>query len=216
MNVVFDFGGVLFEWRPHEFIGRLLPAHAPHEAAARALAADFFQGYRGDWGEFDRGTVEPDALARLIARRTGIAVADVARVIDSVPHELQPIAGSVELLFELHALQRPLYFLSNMPEPYARHLEETHDFLELFRGGVFSSRAKLIKPEPAIFEHAAREWRIEPCETLFIDDMAGNVEAARAAGWQGLVFTGPEDCAAELRRRGLLPGPPRAAGPEPA
>jgi putative hydrolase of the HAD superfamily len=64
VNVVFDFGGVLFRWQPHEFIARLLPEHAPTPQAAQTLVAAFFQGYEGDWGEFDRGTVAPDALDR--------------------------------------------------------------------------------------------------------------------------------------------------------
>jgi len=67
MNVVFDFGGVLFRWRPTELIARLLPERAADAPAAQALAADFFQSHDGDWGDFDRGSVEPDALAERIA-----------------------------------------------------------------------------------------------------------------------------------------------------
>ncbi len=204
MNVVFDFGGVLFRWRPRDLLARLLPQHVPDAAAAERLFERFFENYQGDWGEFDRGTVEPGPLAERIARRTGLSVAEARRVIDGVPAELQPVAGTVDLLHTLHAQGRPLYYLSNMPEPYAQHLEATHHFLGLFRDGVFSARLQLCKPEPEIFAQAAQRFGVEPARTVFIDDMAENVSAARAAGWQAIRFVDPAQCADELRAAGAL------------
>ena len=134
----------------------------------------------------------------------GLSVQDVRDVIDGIPDELQPMPATVAMLRRLHARGRPLYFLSNMPEPMARHLEATHDFLALFRKGVFSSRVKLVKPEAAIFEHAARAFDIDPAQTLFIDDHEPNIVAARAAGWQGLHFQDPAQCKAGLQAHGLL------------
>ena len=204
MNIVFDFGGVVFRWQPHEFMARLLPAHAPDAASAHALVASFFQGFGGAWGEFDRGTLDAGALAQRIAGRTGLQVHEAALVIASVPRELQPIAGTVALLHRLQARGHALYYLSNMPAPYADHLEATHPFLGVFKAGVFSARVQLIKPEPAIYAHAQALFGIAPAHTLFIDDLAHNTDAARAAGWQALQFENPEQCEAALRDRGLL------------
>ena len=108
----------------------------------------------------------------------------------AVPAALTPIAGTVALLQRLHARGHALYFLSNMPEPYAHHLEAAHHFLRLFRRGVFSARVKMIKPEPAIFSHAAESFGTAPALSLFIDDMARNAEAARRSG--GLVRGSPQ------------------------
>ena len=204
MNIVFDFGGVLFRWQPREFIARLLPQHAATPEQAHAWVEAFFENFAGDWGEFDRGTVARAPLAERIARRTGLAQADVERVIDAIPHELEPMAGTVELLRRLHRRGHALYFLSNMPAPYAEHLEATHEFLGLFRAGVFSSRVQMVKPEAAIFAHALAHFGIEARDTLFIDDLAANAQAARAAGWQALHFVDPVQCEAELAQRGLL------------
>jgi putative hydrolase of the HAD superfamily len=204
VNLVFDFGGVLFRWEPHAFLARMLPHRTATADATRELVHDIFQGYGGEWGEFDRGTIEPEQLVARIALRTGIPEPEMRRVIDGVPGELVPIDGTLALLHRLHAIGRPLYYLSNMPAPFALHLERTHDFLALFRRGVFSSRVKLIKPERAIFEHAVREFEVEPGETLFIDDHEPNIVAARAAGWQALHFQSPAQCEAALVGRGLL------------
>jgi putative hydrolase of the HAD superfamily len=204
LNIVFDFGGVLFDWRPHEFMARLLPARAPTAAAAHALVGEFFEGYGGDWGEFDRGTIEAGPLAERIARRTGLTLAEVHAVVDAVPQELQPVTDMVALLPRLQAQGHALYFLSNMPAPYADHLEARHAFLGLFRAGVFSARVQLVKPEPAIFAHAQQVFGIRPADTLFIDDVAHNADAARRAGWQAVHFNDPAQCERELVARGLL------------
>ncbi|HEY4067871.1 MAG TPA: HAD family phosphatase [Burkholderiaceae bacterium] len=203
-NIVFDFAGVVFTWQPHDFMARLLPQRAATPEAARAFVGEFFESFGGDWGEFDRGSIEPAPLAERMARRLGLSLADARRVIDAVPHELVPIDGTVALLKRLHARGHALFFLSNMPAPYADHLDATHDFIGLFRRGIYSARVGLIKPEPAIFAHALERFGIAARDTVFIDDMAANVEAARAAGWQALQFLDPTQCEAELARLGVL------------
>ncbi len=204
LNLVFDFGGVLFHWRPHEIVQQVLPELAPTRAAADRWVLDIFQGYGGDWGEFDRGTLAAAPLAERIARRTGLRVAQARAVIDAVPHALTPMVASVALLERLHQRGSALFYLSNMPGAYARHLQATHAFIGLFRRGLFSADVRLIKPEPAIFAHAAATFGIEPAQTLFIDDVVANVDAARVAGWQALHFQNSQQCEAALLQRGLL------------
>lgn len=204
MRIVFDFGGVLFRWKPLEFLPRLLPDHATTPAATQDWMRAIFQGFDGDWGEFDRGVLDAPALAQRIAQRTGLSVHEALHVIDSIPDELQPLPESVALLRRLHDAGRDLYFLSNMPEPYARHLEARHEFLALFRRGVYSARVKMIKPDPAIFEHARSWFGGKGTPLVFIDDVAKNIEAARAAGWQAIQFRDAAQCETELRALGLI------------
>jgi putative hydrolase of the HAD superfamily len=203
-NIVFDFGGVLFRWQPHEFMPRLLPHRARGEVATQALVADFFQNYGGDWGDFDRGLVDEVRLAQRIAWRTGMDIAEVQTVIDAVPSELQPLPHTRPLIERLRAKGHRLFYLSNMPKPYAAHLEATQPLSQWFEGGVFSSRVGLMKPEPAIFQHAARSFDLVPAQTVFIDDFALNVKAAQALGWQGIHFLSAEQVEADLAARGLL------------
>ena len=205
MNVVFDFGGVLFDWQPHELIARLLPTWAATLPDAQASVDAFFGGFGGDWREFDRGTLTREALAECIAARIGLTPAEVVRVIDAVPHELRPMPGMVpQLLHRLQARGHALYFLSNMPAAYADHLETSHDFLGLFRAGVFSARVQRVKPEADIFNHALKVFGIDAAHTLLIDDLQANTDAARAAGWQALRFIDTAQCEADLVRLGVL------------
>jgi putative hydrolase of the HAD superfamily len=204
MKIVFDFGGVLFNWQPQQLLQRELPHLATDDATARSLSELFFQGYAGDWADFDRGTVSvPDLVAR-IASRTGLAASDVQRVIDGVPGELQPRTDTVAWLQRLHEEGRELYFLSNMPLPYADHLEATHGFLRRFRDGVFSARVRQIKPDAAIYELAAERFGARPEELLFMDDHEPNVKAARALGWHALHFIDAAQAEAQLAAAGVL------------
>jgi putative hydrolase of the HAD superfamily len=204
-KLVFDFAGVVFSWQPLSLLRQVLPCHAVDDASAQVWMDRIFEGYRGDWGEFDRGTVAPEDLAERIARRTGLQPAEARAVIDAVPLSFKPVAGTLALLDRLHRAGRPLYFLSNMPAPYADHLDRHFDFLQAFDDGIYSARVRLIKPEPAIFALAARRFGVPPAELVFLDDVAANVQAARDAGWRALQFVDAVQCEAELQQAGLWP-----------
>ncbi len=200
MNIVFDFGGVIFHWQPPAVLRETLPRHAFDDRSAQALAARLFQGFApgSDWAEFDLGRVEAVTLAERIARRIGLTQAEVLAVVHAIPPHLEPQADTVALMRRLKLAGHRLFYLSNMPAPYADHLERSHEFFAWFDDGVFSARVQMIKPEPAIFREASRRFGLPPADLLFIDDLAHNVDAARALGWQGIHFQGAAACEAAL------------------
>ena len=200
MNIVFDLNGVVFHWEPLALLQQILPHHAADDASAGGLAAMLFQGFApgSDWAEFDLGHVEAGALAERIARRTGFAAADVLAVVHAIPPHLAPQADTVALMRRMKLAGHRLFYLSNMPAAYADHLERSHDFFAWFDDGVFSARVQMMKPQPAIFHEAARRFAVAPADLLFIDDVAHNVAAARALGWQGVHFQGAAACEAAL------------------
>ena len=96
-SVVFDFGGVLFNWRPADLLRSLFPQHAPDADTAQALVKTIFQDLTldADWAAFDQGRIEPEPLAQQIAARTGITVAEVGQLIGAIPDHLSPKADTV-------------------------------------------------------------------------------------------------------------------------
>jgi len=199
---VFDFGRVVFRWRPEVLVSQVLPHRAADDASVRHWVQQIFQAYGGEWGDFDRGVVEPPELARRIAARTGLSEAEVAAIVAAAPGELEPLPDTVDWLRRLHAQGRPLHFLSNMPEPFAAHFERTHDVMALFESGVFSSRVQLLKPDPAIYAHAGAVFGRAPADLLFVDDHLPNIEAAREAGWQAIHFVDAAQAQAEVQSLG--------------
>ncbi len=206
-TVVFDFGAVLFRWQPLQLLQAVLPQHAPNEGAARGWAARIFESFTpdSDWARFDLGLCDEAQLAHRIARRTGLPETAAQQVIDAALAHLTALPASVALFRQLKAAGHRLVYLSNMPRPYANHLERANPFIGEFEGGIFSGRVGLMKPWPAIFELASLRFGLKPeSETLFIDDHAGNIAACQQHGWQGLQFEDAAQAEAELRRRGWL------------
>ena len=199
---VFDFGRVVFRWRPDALLQASLPQRAVDAASTRHWVEQVFQAYGGDWGDFDRGVVDTPELARRIASRTGLSEAEVHAVVAACPQELEPLADTVDWMRRLHAQGRPLHYLSNMPEPMAAHFERTHGFMALFESGVFSARVQLVKPDPQIFAHAAQAFGRAPSSLLFLDDHLPNIVAARAAGWQAVHFVDAAQAEAEAAALG--------------
>ena len=166
--------------------------------------AAIFQGFGGDWAQFDRGVIERDELVQRISRRTRLPAAEVGAVVDAVPSELQPLTDTVQMLKRLRDAGRRLHYLSNMPLPFAEHLEREHAFVGWFESGVFSSRVRQIKPEPAIFATAVHHFDARRHELVFIDDMMTNVHGGARRRLAGLHFRDGASCTSELETSGLL------------
>ncbi|QTN30042.1 HAD family phosphatase [Rhodoferax sp. AJA081-3] len=191
MNFVFDFGAVLFTWKPADLMAQTFPERAGTPEAAAELAHAMFA--HADWNSFDQGTLEMDALVGRTSERLDLDAAVLHELVAHIGERLQPIPETVALLERLHSLrdQHPalrLYFLSNMPRPYARALERRHAFLQWFDGGIFSSDVLHIKPDPTIYQLLQSRYALEPTHTLFIDDLLANVLAAQGQGWHAVQF----------------------------
>jgi putative hydrolase of the HAD superfamily len=204
MRVVFDFGGVLFRWRPAVPVARAWPHRARTAAMLKQTLADCFQAYGGDWGDFDLGLIGEVELAQRMAARTGWPADEIPWLLAAVRDELRVQPAVLALLLQLRSRGVPLSFLSNMPAPLAATLAERNPLHEWFESGVFSGHEHIAKPAPALFELAARRYGSAPKDCLLIDDHPANVEAAKACGWQAELFTNAATLQAQLRARALL------------
>lgn len=207
-HIVFDLGAVVLHWQPAQLLKRLLPDEAHDEASAAHWVNHFFQGYQGEWGRYDRGSIEPDELVQRLAARTGLTLAQVKAVVDAVPVALQPLPDTVALIQRLRAAGHVLHYLSNMPAPCADVIEEREAALFAhFASGVFSGRVQLIKPEPAIYALAQARFGVPASELVFLDDHEPNVQAARALGWQALHFHNAAQAELALQAAGWIAAP---------
>ncbi len=204
-DVVFDLGGVVFRWEPLVLLQQLFPQRMPDEASARHWAGQIFQTFapEADWALFDLGRIEPEALAQRIARRTGLSEQELQQLIDGIPPHLTPMQGTVDLIHDFKAAGHRLYFLSNMPAPYADHLQSVHPFFAQFEQGIFSAHVQQIKPLPDIFATAQARWPLRGAP-VFIDDVQHNIDAAHRHGWHGIRFETPQQVRAALVAGGHL------------
>ena len=199
-TVVFDLGAVLLHWQPTEIVQHELPRLAPTLAAAQALC----ERMGATWTDFDRGTVEPSALAARLATQSGVAVEELLRFIHAIPDHVHTKPDTAALLPRLQAQGHRLVYLSNMPTPYVDRVLAEHGFFGYFEDGIFSARVGLIKPEPAIYALAETQFGLTPADTVFIDDNAHNIATARARGWQTIQFLDATQCERDLVELGWL------------
>ena len=205
-TVVFDVGGVIVRWQPDELMRHCFARHAIDDASAQAVKAQVFQSFApdADWSAFDRGVVDPETLADSIAARTGLPRDGVAALIEAIPDHLQPMPASVALLERVRAAGHRLALLSNMPRPYAAHLEATHACFGWFEHCAWSGRLGVMKPQRGIFDHVQSALDLTLADAIFVDDHHGNIEAARRYGWNALHFESAAQCEAALLRGGWL------------
>ena len=193
-NVIFDLGGVVLDWNPDQLIARF----QPQVALQAAFKASLFG--HADWRAFDRGGLtEPELIDRLMARLR-MPRSDVLGLLDATRHSLVEKPDTVKLIRELQRRQVPLYCLSNMPAAMYLHLQRQHTFWDAFRGIVISGEVKLMKPEPEVFEHLLKTFDLQATESVFIDDVLVNVEAARQLGIHAILFQDAAQCRVELNR----------------
>jgi putative hydrolase of the HAD superfamily len=191
--VIFDLGGVLLNWDTPAITRTVFPADPDFSLVHREVFA------HSDWLEMDRGDLTEAAAVERFVARTGKPRKAMEELMDEVRKGLAPLPASLRLLEELAALGVPLYCLSNMHASNTQYLTERYDFFAHFRDVVFSALVNLMKPEPAIYELAARRFGVAPGHCVFVDDSSANVAAARAAGWQAIRFTDAAACRQQLQ-----------------
>ena len=73
----------------------------------------------------------------------------------------------------------------------------------MFDAVVLSHAIGVRKPRPGFFHHCQELAGCPAAECLFIDDLAVNIEGARSAGLQGIVYTPQGNFAEELEKKGV-------------
>lgn len=197
-NVVFDLGGVLLEWSADKILAGFC-----REPALRArIKKEIFE--HPDWLALDKGTLTEEEAVRRFQQRTGRPLTEMRDLMDAVRESLVPIPPTFALLEALSKEGIDLYCVSNMQVAVFAYLRKRYDFWGTFKGLVISAHVRMIKPDAEIFHHLFSTYRLNPAESLFIDDHPPNVESARRLNMQAILFHGADDCRRELRERHRL------------
>jgi len=196
-HIVFDIGKVLVHYDPDLPFSRLIP-----DAAERKW---FFDNVcTSAWNiEQDRGRSWEEAEAEIIPLYPDHA--ENIRNFRRHWHEMVPHAydDSVALMEKLIDAGHDVTLLTNWAADTFVEARQRFPFLGKPRGVTVSGEIRAIKPDRAIYDHHVKAFGIEPSAALFIDDSQKNVDGAKAAGWQAVLFTGVEPLEADLSRLGI-------------
>lgn len=195
--VIFDFGGVLFDWSPEYLYREIFPDEVERRWFLSEVCAP-------DWNlAQDAGRSIADAVAIKIAEYPDHEIA--IRAYYGRWHEMLKgtIEAGVALVEALAAAEVPLYGLTNWSAETFPYVEHRYDFLRHFRDVVVSGRVKLVKPDAEIYRLALSRIGEAPQHCAFIDDSLRNIDAARSLGLHGIHHRDAEETADALRSLGL-------------
>lgn len=102
------------------------------------------------------------------------------------------------------AKQLPLYAFSNTNQPHVAYFSKQYaDLLGHFRELFLSSSIGLRKPDAEAFDHVVKAMGVPARRIVFFDDLAENIEGAKARGLTTVHVTSPLDVGKALAAMGL-------------
>ncbi|MCX6386959.1 MAG: HAD family phosphatase [Solirubrobacterales bacterium] len=146
----------------------------------------------------DRFMTDPSAFELLDGLETGrlaesafearlaalLGIEDHAALIDRLFEAIRPDFAMVEAVRQAKSLGVKTGLLSNSWG--VGRMYDRAQFPELFVGVVISGEIGIRKPDPRIYALAAESVNLPPQECVFVDDLAHNLEPARALGMIGV------------------------------
>jgi glucose-1-phosphatase len=184
-----DFSQAIAIWAAHA--GR-----APAEIVARFVRDEAYRQH--EMGQIS----DADYFATLRAA-LGIAISDDQFLEGWNAIFVGEMPGIAELLSRA-ASHLPLYVFSNTNRPHVAHFSKSYaDLLGHFRKLYLSSTIGLRKPDKAAFDHVVNAIGVPASRILFFDDLAENIEGARACGLQAIHVKSSADVAGALTALGI-------------
>jgi len=190
-HIFFDLGNVLVGLRS----GEKLKALARRKGeSVEAFCEKIWSHERAH--DYERGSHTCDEYFALLAEDLDLAYAQ-QELQDAFCDIFYPLPERVAVARQL-AKQYPLALISNTCASHIRHLESTFDFFPLFQHRIYSHQAGCRKPHPDIYEKALQATGAKAESSLFIDDLAENLETPKKSGWQTLHLPPGTDLENEL------------------
>lgn len=199
--VVFDIGGVL------EITQDLSPTRY-RDSITRAwedrlglAPGEIDERMRDAWIGGGIGTITLDEVHQALRDRVGLDSEQVSAFMADMWREYLGTANTA--LIEYARGLRPRYrtgILSNSFVGAREREQEAYGFEELVDEIVYSHECGMAKPDPRCYALVCERLGVRAEETVFVDDYAPNVEAAREAGLHAVHYTDHAPAMEEIRR----------------
>jgi putative hydrolase of the HAD superfamily len=190
---VFDYGGVLIAGGPSDVAAFGLRVGLTEEVW-KPLRRRFF-GNEGIWAELERGEVPfgdfTAALRAAILEAGGSVTEEQAAAFMGNPDPMgQKSRLRPAMLDAVRRLRRlvPTALVTNNVREWREGWHAVLEPATLFDVVVDSSEVGARKPEPRIYEITREKLGVAHDEIFFLDDIGQNLKAARALGWNTVLY----------------------------
>ncbi|NLG05913.1 MAG: HAD family phosphatase [Clostridia bacterium] len=192
-TIIFDIGNVLAEFCWERHFRSFGFSEETFQRLAKATVLD------DTWDQFDKGVLSFEELKALFIQNDPGIKREIEMVLENISPCIEVYDYAYDWIRELKAKGYRVYILSNFSEKCYMECGEKMNFVKEADGAVISYLEKMIKPEPCIYELLMERYHLEPQECVFMDDKKINIDAARALGMKGIVFTTKAAAVEELR-----------------
>ena len=193
--LLLDLGNVLV-FHDNALLFARLAARAglPPEEAGRRLTG-------AGWTAANRGLLDAEGIRRDVCGALGVDLpmeefaplwSSHFTVHDAVLPRVEGLAGRVKRVL-----------VSNTNALHVAYVKPLLPLLQRFDALVLSCEVGAVKPEPSIYRLALEQAGCAPEEAAFFDDLPEFVDAARALGLRGFVFTDAPTFDSQLKSLGL-------------
>ncbi|MCF6336068.1 MAG: HAD family phosphatase [Spirochaetales bacterium] len=194
-NIVFDIGNVLLGWNPSGIYQTLFNRDDfTSHPLSKIVGGEI-------WLNLDQGLLDFEEGIHQAITGNEEYRGDIEKFFREAPYHLFPIEKSVETAGRYQKKGYKIFLLSNFHKYGYEILGKRFPFFKDVDGGVISWEVKLNKPDIRIYETLLSNYDLKAEETVFIDDMEENIEAAEKLGIRGILFCSCVDLEQELKRK---------------
>lgn len=161
--------------------------------------------WKGFYPAYTVGNLTTEEFLDTFAQTYNIPRFEITEAVftESFKKSLSPMPGMEGILKKLSDTGIKIAMLSDTAEMFA-DARRTWLFSEYFDHIFMSFEIGYKKPDPHAYQTVIDYYAVQPKQIFFIDDIAGNVDAAKQLGLDGAVFTDSEQLARDLQQAGIL------------
>jgi epoxide hydrolase-like predicted phosphatase len=197
--IIFDFGGVLVRTADRSSRQRLERRLGLAEWQSEKIVFNSEMGQKAQ-----RGEATNEALWQSVADRLSLS----PEALTQFQQEFWGGDALDEALVDLIRALKTKYataLISNATDGLRQTLTGKYPVADAFDLIVISAEEKTMKPGPEIYLRTLDRLGVKAAESVFVDDFAENIVAARSLGMQAIHFNPSVNVAAELKKLGVNP-----------
>jgi HAD superfamily hydrolase (TIGR01549 family) len=197
--LLFDLGRVVLDVD----FSKVVACWASHAGCEPAHLAGRFSWRDKFYQQHEKGEISDGEFFAALRNLLGVELSD-AQFLEGWNAIFAGEMPGIAPLLARAAERVPLYAFSNTNSAHVEHFSVVHaDVLGHFREIFLSSAIGLRKPDAAAYDHVVKAIGVPAHRIVFFDDLAENIEGARARGLTAVHVTSPDDVAQALAALGI-------------